>query len=145
MCPCCCCPNLTSNYSYLRTTPMLPITSATCRALFSSPQGCKATICMPVNTPDIKVNNVRRLGGLVELVGESYQEAQTYAQVGGDNGLGGALFGGCGSIRGLKGSPTSAYNLCADNILHALSCLTWLHVRSQWAGCQLCTASSWLL
>jgi threonine dehydratase len=36
---------------------------------------------MPINTPDIKVANVRRLGGLVELVGESYQEAQTYAQV----------------------------------------------------------------
>lgn len=36
---------------------------------------------MPVNTPDIKVANVRRLGGLVELVGESYQEAQAYAQV----------------------------------------------------------------
>jgi hypothetical protein len=36
---------------------------------------------MPINTPDIKVANVRRLGGLVELVGESYQEAQAYAQV----------------------------------------------------------------
>jgi threonine dehydratase len=44
-------------------------------------QGCVATICMPINTPDIKVANVRRLGGLVELVGESYQEAQAYAQV----------------------------------------------------------------
>ena len=44
------------------------------------PQGCKATICMPVNTPDIKVANVRRLGGIVELVGESYQEAQAHAQ-----------------------------------------------------------------
>lgn len=28
---------------------------------------------MPVNTPDIKVANVRKLGGQVELVGESYQ------------------------------------------------------------------------
>lgn len=36
---------------------------------------------MPVNTPDIKVANVKRLGGQVELVGESYQEAQAYAQV----------------------------------------------------------------
>jgi len=36
---------------------------------------------MPVNTPEIKVNNVRRLGGVVELVGDSYQEAQAYAQV----------------------------------------------------------------
>jgi threonine dehydratase len=34
---------------------------------------------MPVNTPDIKVANVRRLGGQVELVGESYQEAQAHA------------------------------------------------------------------
>jgi hypothetical protein len=31
---------------------------------------------MPVSTPDIKVANVRKLGGHVELVGESYQEAQ---------------------------------------------------------------------
>lgn len=31
---------------------------------------------MPVATPDIKVSNVRRLGGVVDLVGESYQEAQ---------------------------------------------------------------------
>jgi threonine dehydratase len=36
---------------------------------------------MPVNTPAIKVNNVKRLGGQVELVGESYQETQSYAQV----------------------------------------------------------------
>lgn len=49
-------------------------------ALAASKLGCTATICMPVNTPDIKVNNVRRLGGQVELVGESYQEAQAYAQ-----------------------------------------------------------------
>lgn len=45
-------------------------------------QGCTAIICMPVNTPEIKVNNVKRLGGQVELVGESYQETQSYAQVG---------------------------------------------------------------
>lgn len=48
-------------------------------ALAASKLGCVATICMPVNTPDIKVANVRRLGGKVELVGESYQEAQSYA------------------------------------------------------------------
>jgi threonine dehydratase len=36
---------------------------------------------MPVNTPEIKVTNVRRMGGQVELVGESYQETQAYAQV----------------------------------------------------------------
>jgi len=48
-------------------------------ALAASKLGCKAIICMPVNTPEIKVNNVRKLGGIVELVGESYQEAQAYA------------------------------------------------------------------
>ncbi len=44
-------------------------------------QGCEATVCMPTTTPDIKVNAVKRLGGHVELVGESYQETQAYAQV----------------------------------------------------------------
>jgi hypothetical protein len=48
--------------------------------LLPLPQGCKAIICMPMNTPDIKVSNVRRLGGEVCLVGESYQEAQAHAQ-----------------------------------------------------------------
>lgn len=36
---------------------------------------------MPITTPDIKVDAVRRLGGTVELVGETYSETQTYAQV----------------------------------------------------------------
>ena len=49
-------------------------------ALAASKLGCKAIICMPVNTPEIKVAAVRALGGLVELVGESYQETQSYAQ-----------------------------------------------------------------
>jgi hypothetical protein len=31
---------------------------------------------MPINTPGIKVESVRKLGGTVELVGESYQETQ---------------------------------------------------------------------
>ncbi|GAX79219.1 hypothetical protein CEUSTIGMA_g6659.t1 [Chlamydomonas eustigma] len=48
-------------------------------ALAASKMGCPATICMPVSTPDIKVSNVRRLGGMVEMVGESYQETQTAA------------------------------------------------------------------
>lgn len=34
---------------------------------------------MPVSTPEIKVNSVRAMGGEVELVGESYQEAQVRA------------------------------------------------------------------
>ena len=44
-------------------------------------KGCKAIICMPIVAPDIKVQAVLRLGGTVELVGESYTETQTYAQV----------------------------------------------------------------
>ena len=38
-------------------------------------------ICMPTTTPDIKVKAVLRLGGTVELVGDSYTETQTHAQV----------------------------------------------------------------
>lgn len=52
-------------------TPTLP----------SPVQGCDAVICMPTTTPDIKVRAVRRLGGTVELVGDSYTETQTHAQV----------------------------------------------------------------
>lgn len=44
-------------------------------------QGCKAVICMPVTTPEIKIEAVRRLGGHVKLVGETYSETQTFAQV----------------------------------------------------------------
>ena len=36
---------------------------------------------MPTTTPDIKVKAVLRLGGTVELVGDSYTETQTHAQV----------------------------------------------------------------
>lgn len=36
---------------------------------------------MPVTTPEIKVEAVRRMGGLVELIGESYSETQAAAQV----------------------------------------------------------------
>ena len=49
-------------------------------ALSAARLGAKATIAMPLNTPEIKVNAVRALGGNVELVGESYQETQAYAQ-----------------------------------------------------------------
>jgi threonine dehydratase len=34
-----------------------------------------------VVAPDIKVQAVKRLGGIVELVGETYTETQSYAQV----------------------------------------------------------------
>lgn len=45
-------------------------------------QGCKAIICMPIVSPEIKVRAVQRLGGIVELVGETYTETQAHAQVG---------------------------------------------------------------
>jgi threonine dehydratase len=48
-------------------------------ALAAQKLGTRAVICMPVATPEIKVANVRRLGGEVALVGESYQEAQAAA------------------------------------------------------------------
>ncbi|MGL1956655.1 MAG: threonine ammonia-lyase, biosynthetic [Colwellia sp.] len=48
-------------------------------ALAASKLGIKATIVMPKTTPDIKVDNVRRFGGEVRLVGHSFNEAQTAA------------------------------------------------------------------
>jgi len=46
--------------------------------------GIKATIFMPITTPDIKVDNVKRLGGQVKLIGTSFDDAQAqsilYAQ-----------------------------------------------------------------
>ncbi|WP_067863050.1 threonine ammonia-lyase, biosynthetic [Neptuniibacter marinus] len=42
--------------------------------------GVKATIVMPKTTPDVKVNNVRRLGGKVVLHGDAYDDASSYAQ-----------------------------------------------------------------
>ena len=42
--------------------------------------GCKAIIAMPVTTPGIKVEAVRRLGGEVVLVGENYDATQAYAK-----------------------------------------------------------------
>ncbi|BDA45868.1 Threonine dehydratase [Coccomyxa sp. Obi] len=49
-------------------------------ALAAARLGCKATICMPVTTPGIKVDAVRQLGATVEMVGESYTETQSHAQ-----------------------------------------------------------------
>jgi threonine dehydratase len=48
-------------------------------ALSAQRLGCEATICMPIITPDIKVEAVKRLGGKVKLVGENYDECQSYA------------------------------------------------------------------
>lgn len=45
-------------------------------ALAAKKLGINATIVMPITTPDIKVDNVRRFGGDVRLVGKSFNEAQ---------------------------------------------------------------------
>ena len=45
-------------------------------ALAAHKLGIKATIVMPLTTPDIKVDNVRRFGAEVRLVGLSFNEAQ---------------------------------------------------------------------
>jgi len=49
-------------------------------ALSGQKLNCKAIIAMPVTTPAIKVEAVRRLGGTVELVGENYDATQAYAK-----------------------------------------------------------------
>ena len=49
-------------------------------ALSGQKLGCKAIIAMPVTTPAIKVEAVRRLGGEVVLVGENYDATQAYAK-----------------------------------------------------------------
>lgn len=48
-------------------------------ALAARRLGCEATIVMPVTTPDIKVNAVRRLGGQAALFGESFSDANAHA------------------------------------------------------------------
>ncbi|PSC71990.1 threonine deaminase [Micractinium conductrix] len=49
-------------------------------ALAAKTLGCTAVICMPFNSPEIKIAAVKELGGTVELVGESFYEAQIHAQ-----------------------------------------------------------------
>ncbi|WP_286270623.1 threonine ammonia-lyase, biosynthetic [Thalassotalea hakodatensis] len=46
-------------------------------ALAANKLGINATIVMPITTPDIKVDNVRRFGAEVRLVGKSFNEAAT--------------------------------------------------------------------
>ena len=48
-------------------------------ALSASYLGHKATIVMPVTTPEIKVNAVRALGGEVVLHGHQFDAAKAYA------------------------------------------------------------------
>lgn len=49
-------------------------------ALSGASLGIKATIVMPITTPEIKVNAVRGHGGEVILKGESFDEANEFAQ-----------------------------------------------------------------
>lgn len=49
-------------------------------ALAAKKLGCDAVIAMPVTTPEIKWKSVERLGATVVLVGDSYDEAQSYAK-----------------------------------------------------------------
>jgi threonine dehydratase len=57
-------------------------------ALAGKRLGVNATIVMPVTTPAIKVDTVRRLGGKAVLQGDSYDEAYAYAmQLASDRGL----------------------------------------------------------
>jgi threonine dehydratase len=41
--------------------------------------GCRALVVMPQTTPAVKIDAVRRWGAKVRLVGDSYQDAQDYA------------------------------------------------------------------
>ncbi|CAN6464985.1 unnamed protein product [Victoria cruziana] len=49
-------------------------------ALAAQRLNCHAVIVMPVTTPEIKWKSVERLGATVVLVGDSYDEAQSYAK-----------------------------------------------------------------
>jgi len=49
-------------------------------ALAARELGCDAVIAMPVTTPAIKVDAVRRLGATVALEGENYDACQAYAK-----------------------------------------------------------------
>ncbi|KAB2608540.1 threonine dehydratase biosynthetic [Pyrus ussuriensis x Pyrus communis] len=49
-------------------------------ALAAKKLKCSAVIAMPVTTPEIKWKSVERLGAMVVLIGDSYDEAQAYAK-----------------------------------------------------------------
>ena len=48
-------------------------------ALSAQKLGIRATIVMPITTPDIKAQSVRRLGAKVKLIGKSFNEANSAA------------------------------------------------------------------
>lgn len=49
-------------------------------ALAARELGCDAVICMPITTPAIKIEAVKRLGATVALEGENYDACQAYAK-----------------------------------------------------------------
>uniref|UniRef100_A0A7N2N1A8 Threonine dehydratase n=2 Tax=Quercus lobata TaxID=97700 RepID=A0A7N2N1A8_QUELO len=49
-------------------------------ALAAKKLGCNAVIAMPVTTPEIKWQSVKKLGATVVLVGDAYDETQAYAK-----------------------------------------------------------------
>ncbi len=49
-------------------------------ALSANKLGCQAIVVMPTTTPTIKVEAVKRWGARVELVGDSFSEANEYAE-----------------------------------------------------------------
>lgn len=48
-------------------------------ALAAKRLNCKATVVMPVTTPELKIDAVRSFGGIVVLHGESYSDASAHA------------------------------------------------------------------
>ncbi|HMC93574.1 MAG TPA: pyridoxal-phosphate dependent enzyme, partial [Polyangia bacterium] len=50
-------------------------------ALAAQKLGCRAVVVMPVTTPEVKVDAVRRLGAEVELHGDSFSDAYARALV----------------------------------------------------------------
>ena len=48
-------------------------------AISAREMGVEATIVMPKTTPDVKVNNVRELGGNAVLIGDAFDDARRYA------------------------------------------------------------------
>src|SRR4051812_32523123 len=49
-------------------------------ALAARKLGCRATIVMPVTTPELKIDAVRALGGEIVLIGNSYTDAYERAR-----------------------------------------------------------------
>lgn len=75
--------NKLANLVEQQSTPIKEVVAASAGnhaqglALAAKHLNIKATIFMPITTPEIKVENVRRLGGNVKLIGKSFDRAQT--------------------------------------------------------------------